>query len=267
MTSSRGQPKTSWTNAISIAFLASLPILIVARRAGASDDVLAAILFGVTAALSPIVFMILRVRNRRKWMKKWQGPAHMYRVVPAAPMQAAGGFAIEDRGYLQGLIRGYKYIFADDPSGLLMRDFALLGTWAGIMEFLDQHAQQTIENRSQIPGAGIYMSVEPYEPIERYKYSRGVSYAVVKHLLESLSSFIPGRHPVVDLAENIGELNQTLKPLLEHDEDRGNQKPAYPPWTVLIVTFSLLEGDKGSHLIGEHSVDFGTVRRILDHAD
>src|SRR5690242_14412469 len=103
-----------------MAFLVSIPIAIAARVAGASPDVRVGIVVVATAALSPMVFLRLRARRRRAWAKRWQGPARMYRVMPPAPAQVAGGILIVDRGYLQSMLPGARYQFADDPSGFLL---------------------------------------------------------------------------------------------------------------------------------------------------
>ena len=266
MTGLGDQPKASWTDAILIALLVSFPIAMAAQLAGASSDVCVCIFAGATAALFPVVFMILRARRRREWMKEWEGPAHMYRAVPRAPAQVAGDWLIEDRGYLQRLLPGYRYQFADDPSGYLLRDFVLLGTWAGIMEFLEKHQEQMIENNSSIPGAGIYIAVEPYRPIERYKVSGGSSVFVMQWLADLLSSLVPVRNPATDLVLNPGESIRALKQLREDDDDSANQKPGFSPWTVFAITFSVLDRDKGFHFIGDRSVDFGSIRQILERA-
>lgn len=133
------------------------------------------------------------------------------------------------------------------------------------MEFLDKHQEEMIENNSSVPTAGIYMAVKPYQPIRRYKTSGGSS-STAKWLVELLSSFVvPVRNPVADLVLNVSELDQTLKSLHLNEGDR-NRKLEFSPWTVFAVTFSVSERNKGSHFIGERSVDFGTIRRILKHA-
>lgn len=255
-------PKVSCTSSIFIAYLVSIPVVIAARMAGVSGDVSISIMCGAIAALSPIVFMILRARHRREWMKKWQGPAYMYRRVPPAPAQVAGGFLVEDRGYLKRLLPGYRYQFADDPSGYFLTDFVLLGTWAAIMEFLEKHQEEMIENNSSIPTAGIYMTVKTYQPIKRYRTSGGLSIFTVQWLKDLLSSIVPVGNPVADFLINVGELDQALKSLHEYDADDGNQIPAFSPWIVFTITFSVLKS-KGFHFIGKHSVDFGSIRHIL----
>ena len=171
----------------------------------------------------------------------------------------------EENVRLQWLMPGYRYQFADDPSGYLMRDFVLRGTWAGIMEFLEEHQDQAIENNSSC--TGIYMAVEPvdpYKPVKRFKVSGGgTSVFVTESLRDFLSIIVPLRNPVVDLVINAGELDQKLKSLHEDDDDDGSQKPTVSPWAVFDVVFSMVPVNSGYHLIGERSVDFGSIRRIL----
>lgn len=172
-----GKPDATWGDALLLGFLAALPVAVAVWVAGVSPQARAGILVVAGAALSPVIFLALRIRRRRAWQKRWQGPALMYRSVPPAPVQVVADCLIEDRGSLRSMPPGARYQFADDPSGFLLGDLVLVGTRAGIMAFLAEQRERRIENRTSLPGAGIYMTVGPYRPAERFKVERGLGSA------------------------------------------------------------------------------------------
>lgn len=267
MTNKGDQQNASCFDAVFIAFMVSALISIAAFVAGVSSDYRYVIIFGSTAILSPIVFMILSARREREWLKKWQGPAHMYRAVPPTPTRVAGGVMVEDRGYLERLIPGYRYQFADEPSGRLLRDFVLLGTWDGIITFMENNRKRMIENNSSIPGAGIYMAIKSYRPKERYKTSHGRSTYILQVLVDLVSLFAPGGNQVTDLAETAGELNQAVKEIRGESTKEKKRPPKFSRRSVLAIHFSVLKRDKDYLFIADQSVDFGSIRRILERTD
>ncbi|MBK5115460.1 MAG: hypothetical protein JJE23_00920 [Thermoleophilia bacterium] len=208
--------------------LVSLPVPIVCWVMGASPDARVGAFAAGIVAVYLVAFLWLRARRRREWAKEWQGPARMFRAMPPS-IHMVGDDWIQDRGHLRAIHPDAKYIF-DEPAldtALPLYDLVLLGARAGIMDFLDKHRKQAIENRrKQYPG--IYMQVKPYQPVaERYEVlTVSPSDAIMRRAGRHLAGWALGRNPATDLVGGVVDLSEALDPLLKADGDVGSQEPA-----------------------------------------